>query len=146
MVGFISRILWIDVKYIWFVHYNLEKRMNHWITSIIQDIQDGDLKKHWLCDIFLTEYPANVRYLLIVEMPVICHTQWNPEVEYSSIFIFVSVTWGHTDTESTWCQSGIIEQFFYSLFKNYLSGHKTLHFWNLRKIMILTILPKYAPF
>ena len=30
----------------------------------------------------------------IVEMPVICHTQWNPEVEYSSIFIFVSVTLG----------------------------------------------------
>ena len=39
--------------------------------------------------------------VLIVEMPVICHTQWNPEVEYSSIFIFVSVTWGYTDTEST---------------------------------------------
>ena len=35
---------------------------------------------------------------ILVEMPVICHTQWNPEVEYSSIFIFVSVTWGHTDT------------------------------------------------
>ena len=40
-------------------------------------------------------------FVTIVEMPVICHTQWNPEVEYSSIFIFVSVTWGYTDTEST---------------------------------------------
>ena len=37
---------------------------------------------------------------------------WYVEVEYSSIFIFVSVTWGYTDTESTWCQFGIIEQIF----------------------------------
>ena len=36
----------------------------------------------------------------VVEMPGICHTQWDLEVEYSSIFIFV-VTWGYTDTEST---------------------------------------------
>ena len=47
---------------------------------------------------------------------------------------FLYVTWGYTDTESTWCQFGIIEQFFYSHFKNYLSGHKTLHFWDLWKI------------
>ena len=26
---------------------------------------------------------------------------WYVEVEYSRIFIFVSVTWGYTDTEST---------------------------------------------
>ena len=31
---------------------------------MIPEIQNGDAKKHWLCDIFLTEYPANVRYLL----------------------------------------------------------------------------------
>ena len=37
----------------------------------------------------------------IVEMLGICHTQWNMEVEYSRIFIFVSFTWGYTDTEST---------------------------------------------
>ena len=45
--------------------------------------------------------PPYVAESLIVEMPVICHTQWNPEVEYSRIFIFISVTWGYTDTEST---------------------------------------------
>ena len=44
---------------------------------------------------------ANITACKLVEMPVICHTQWNPEVEYSSIFIFVSVTWGYTDIEST---------------------------------------------
>ena len=42
---------------------------------------------------------------------------WYVEFEYSSIFIFVSVTWGYTDTESTWCQFGIIEQFFTAILK-----------------------------
>ena len=34
----------------------------------------------------------------VVEMPGICHTQWNLAVEYSKVFIVVSVTWGYTDT------------------------------------------------
>ena len=39
-----------------------------------------------------------------------------------------------------------LSNFFWSHFKNYLSGHKPLHFWDLWKIMILTILPKYSHF
>ena len=41
----------------------------------------------------------------------------NSNTEYNSIFIFVSVTWAYTDTESTWCQSGIIEHFFTAILK-----------------------------
>ena len=64
----------------------------------------------------------------LVEMPVICHTQWNPEVEYSSIF-FLFLLLGVILTQNPLDASlASLSNFFYGLSKNYLSGHKTLHF------------------
>ena len=70
---------------------------------------------------------------IVVEMP--CGGTWKSSI---AAFLFLFLLLGVILTRNPLDASlASLSNFFYSHFKNYLSGHKPLHF---------TILPKYVPF